>query len=53
MNQKHLSVRIQEELHFKLGYISKYEGRSTNGQIIHLIRNCIINFEKENGKIQR
>ena len=38
-------------MHFKLRYISKYEGRSANGQIVYLIRKCIKEFEAENGEI--
>ena len=49
---KHLGIRINKELHFKLHYISKYEGRSANGQILYLIQKCIREFEEENGKIE-
>ena len=49
---KHLGIRIDDELHYKLHYISKYDGRSANGQIIYLIRECIRNFEKEHGEIE-
>ena len=48
---KHLGIEVDPELHYKLRYISKYEGRSANGQILHLIRQCIRAFEKENGEI--
>lgn len=50
-NNKHLGIEIDPELHYKLHYISKYEGRSANRQILYLIRNCIKEFEKENGEI--
>ena len=49
---KHLGIRIDDELHYKLHYISNYEGRSANGQILYLIRKCIQEFEKENGTIE-
>ena len=49
---KHLGIEIDPELHFKLHYISKYEGRSANGQILYLIRNCIKDFEKREGEIK-
>lgn len=49
---KHLGIRIDDELHYKLHYISNYEGRSANGQILYLIRKCIQEFEKENGIIE-
>lgn len=37
-NNKHLGIEINPELHHKLHYIAKYEGRSANGQILYLIR---------------
>lgn len=48
---KHLGIEIDPELHYKLHYIAKYEGRSANGQIIYLIRKCIREFEKLDGEI--
>ena len=50
---KHLGIEIDPELHFKLHYIAKYEGRSANGQILYLIRQCIKEFEKENAEIKK
>ncbi len=50
-NNKHLGIEIDPELLYKLQYIAKYEGRSGNGQILHLIRKCIADFEKTEGKI--
>jgi len=49
---KHLGIVIDNELHYKLHYISKYEGRSANGQILYLVRQCIEQFEKQNGEIE-
>lgn len=49
---KHLGLRINSELHYKLHYISRYEGRSANGQVIYLIRKAIDEFEKKHGKIE-
>lgn len=48
---KHLGIEVTPELHGKLHYISKYEGRSANGQILYLIRQCIKAFEDEHGEI--
>ena len=48
---KHLGIEIDPELHQKLHYIAKYEGRSGNGQILYLIRQCIREFEEVNGPI--
>ncbi len=50
-NNKHLGIEIDPQLHYKLHYISKYEGRSANGQILYLIRQCIKDFEKTEGEI--
>lgn len=49
---KHLGLRIDNEIHYKLHYISKYEGRSANGEVIYLIRQAIEAFEAEHGKIE-
>lgn len=48
---KHLGIEIDAQLHYKLHYIAKYEGRSGNGQILHLIRQCIREFESKEGEI--
>ena len=48
---KHLGIRIDSELHKKLVYIAAYEGRSLNWQVIHLVQECIREFEKEHGAI--
>lgn len=44
---KHLGIEIDPVLHYKLRYISKYEGRSGNAQILYLIRQCIKDFEEK------
>ena len=49
---KHLGLRIDSELHYKLHYISQYEGRSANGEVIYLICKAIEDFEKQHGKIE-
>ena len=48
---KHLGLRIDRETHYKLHYISDYEGRSANGEVLYLIRKEIAAFEKQNGPI--
>ena len=50
---KHLGIRIDDDLHYKLHYIAKYEGRSANGQILYLIRQCIADFEERHGQIEK
>lgn len=51
-NNKHLGIEINPELHFKLHYISKYYGRSANGEILYLIRQAIKDFEIKEGEIE-
>lgn len=48
---KSVSIRIEEEMLDKIGYIADYEGRSVNSHILVLIRNDIEAFEKSQGKI--
>lgn len=49
---KSLSIRIDEDMLDKLHVVAGYEGRSANGQINVLIRDCIAAYEKEHGKIE-
>ena len=49
--EKHPGLRIDQETHYKLNYIAKYEGRSGNGQVPYLIRKYIADFEQEHGVI--
>lgn len=51
--QFHIGIRTDdEELHFKLHYIAKYEGRTANGHILYLIRKNIAEYEAQNGEIK-
>jgi len=49
--EKHLGIRINEELHFKLHYVAQYDGRSINGEILYLLRQYILEYEKIHGEI--
>lgn len=51
MAVKSLSIRIDTEMLHKLHVVADYEGRSANGQINILIRDCIAAYEKEHGSI--
>ena len=42
---------MDSQLHKKLVYIAEYEGRSLNWQVIHLIQECVREFEQEHGPI--
>ncbi len=50
-NNKHLGIEIEPELHQKLRYTAKFDGRSINGQVIYLIKQYIRDFEKREGDI--
>ena len=48
---KHIGLRVSPEVHEKLRYIARDEGRTINGQAHYLILQCIRAFEKEHGPI--
>lgn len=50
---KNIGLRVDPDVHKKLRYIAKYEGRTINGQAYYLILTCIREFEKEHGPIPR
>ncbi len=50
--ERHVGFRIEKELHAKMTYIAAYEGRSLNWQMIHLMQQCVRDFEKVNGAIE-
>ena len=47
---KHLGLRIDSETHEKLKNLAEYDGRSINGEVLYLIRQAIMQHEKEQGK---
>lgn len=49
---KHIGLRCTEEMLIKLKYISEFEGRSINGEILYLINHEIKRFEDKYGKIE-
>ena len=51
-NNKHLGIEIDPELHYKLRYLAKYEGRSINQEVLYLVRQAIKNFEEKEGTIE-
>lgn len=52
MAVKSVSIRIEEEMLEKIGYVADYEGRSVNSHILILVRESIREFEQTHGKIQ-
>ena len=51
MAVKSVSIRIEEEMLEKIGFVADYEGRSVNSHILVLIRQNIKAFEDEHGPI--
>uniref|UniRef100_UPI003FD7946F hypothetical protein n=1 Tax=Ruminococcus bromii TaxID=40518 RepID=UPI003FD7946F len=47
---KHLSLRIDEDLLRKFEYVAKYDDRSMNWYLLHLIKNEIADFEENTVK---
>jgi len=52
MATKSVSIRIEEEMLKKIGYVADYEGRSVNSHILVLVRENIKAFETAHGKIE-
>lgn len=50
--ERHFGLRIEDELLRKFRYVCEYDGRSANGKILHMIRNCVAEYEKEHGEIK-
>ena len=51
MAVKSVSIRIEEEMLKKIGFVADYEGRSVNSHILVLIRDAIKAFEEQHGAI--
>ena len=51
MAVKSVSIRIEQEMLDKLGFVADYEGRSVNSHVLVLIRENIKKFEEEHGSI--
>ncbi len=49
---KSVSIRIEEEMLKKIGYVADYEGRSVNSHLLVLIRNSINEYEAAHGVIE-
>ena len=51
MAVKSVSIRIEEEMLEKIGFVADYEGRSVNSHILVLVREDIAAFEARHGPI--
>jgi hypothetical protein len=52
MAVKSVSIRIEQEMLDKLGFVAEYEGRSLNSHILVLIRDSIKAHEERFGAIE-
>lgn len=50
-HMRQFTLRLDDALLQKLGYIAEYEGRTKNKEIQRLIRQHVIHFEEEHGCI--
>lgn len=48
---KHLSLRINEELLRRFDYVARYDDRSMNWLLLKLVRQCVDDFEAQHGPI--
>jgi len=48
---KSVSIRIEQEMLDKIGYVADYQGRSLNSHVLVLLRNDIAQHEEKHGKI--
>jgi len=49
--EKHLSLRIDEELLRQFDYVARYDDRSMNYVLLKLIRQFVSEFESEHGPV--
>lgn len=47
-----ITLRTEQEIIDKLNYISAFENRSQNKQLEYIVKNHILEFEKQHGKIE-
>ncbi|MCL1877635.1 MAG: Arc family DNA-binding protein [Defluviitaleaceae bacterium] len=52
MAVKSVSIRIEEEMLDKMGFVADYQGRSFNSHVLVLIRDDIEKHEGKHGKIE-
>lgn len=50
-NLSRYTLRVEQALLDKLGYIAEYEGRTKNRELEQMIKKRISDFEKEHGEI--
>ena len=50
-NKSRFTLRVDQDLLDKLGYIAEYEGRTKNRELEQMIKQRIREFESEHGAI--
>lgn len=51
-NLSRYTLRVEQKLLDKLGYIAEYEGRTKNKELEQMIKKRIRDFEEEHGSIE-
>ena len=51
-NLSRYTLRVEQELLDKLGYIAEYEGRTKNKELEQMVKKRIRDFEAEHGPIE-
>lgn len=51
-NYPRYTLRVSREVLEKIGYISKYNGRTKNKEIEYVLKKWIQEYEKANGEIE-
>ena len=51
-DKSRFTLRVEQELLDKLGYIAEYEGRTKNRELEQMIKKRIKDFEAEHGEIK-
>lgn len=51
-DEQRVTLRINQDVLAKFDYVSEYNARSRNSEILILIRNHVSQFEKEHGPIE-
>lgn len=49
---KSVSIRIPAELLKEFRYVSEFEKRSINSQVLYVMRKCVAEFKKEHGDFE-
>jgi len=52
MAVKSVSIRVEQEMLDKIGFVADYQGRSFNSHVLVLIRDDIERHENKHGKIE-